>query len=135
MADEVEEKARPWPRIRAALLLIHVIGIALLALPSTRKMRDKDRWDGQRTQGEFALWADRLQKWGVDTDASRLSASLWKAAQTYAQIHETLTAPLKPYVALAGVRPTVGHVSFAATSPGRVTRRHRRGQWFSTLFT
>ncbi len=109
-----------WPQVRAALLLVHVVAVVLLALPSPHRMKDRARWQGQRTQREIALWAERLQGWGVDTDPKRLEAGLWDAAQQYVGLRETIAEPLSPYVAVAGVVQPWGMFRSPQRRPGEL---------------
>jgi len=134
MADETRNKTSRWPHVRAALLLVHVAAIMLLALPSTARLRDRARWKDQRTQREITLWADRLQQWGFDTDPQRLEATLWETAQSYVSTRESLSRPLQPYVAVAGVGQPWGMFRSPQRRPGELHVEIDEGEGFRTIY-
>jgi hypothetical protein len=47
------------------LLLVHLAGVLLLALPSSHRLGDRNHWQSAKQQQEISGWADRL---GVDKD-------------------------------------------------------------------
>lgn len=98
-----KRRARWWRHVRAAFVVFHVLAVLLLSLPSSRKLSDRARWKNQRTQREFALWAQRLKGWGVDTDAARFEKRLWSVSQQYLGLQRIVVIPFQSYDRLGGM--------------------------------
>ena len=88
-----------WPHIRAALLLVHLAGILLLALPSSHRLGDRNHWQKPKQQQEISGWADRL---GVDKDA--FQSFLWDTSQRYLSVRKRLIRPFYVYADYTGSR-------------------------------
>jgi hypothetical protein len=123
-----ESLRQRWPKIRAALLAFHVAAVLVSSFPGSGRLTDRTRWEDQRTRGEIALWAERMQSWGIDTSPERLEARLWSLVHGYVAFRNGLAAPFQPYVDTAGVTQTWGMFRSPQRRPGelRVSIRERK---------
>jgi hypothetical protein len=90
--------------VRAFLLLLHVIAVALMAVPAPEGGMSRAAWKDPTVQGEFDAWVTRLRAWGVPVRRDRFEAQLWEFAVAYTDTRKALLAPFSPYYDYAGTR-------------------------------
>lgn len=90
---------RVWPHLRAIVLLVHVSGMVLMALPSSHLLGDRAHWETPAQQREIGNWADIF---GVDKE--RFQSFLWRVSQHYLAIRKDLVKPFYVYADYTGAR-------------------------------
>jgi hypothetical protein len=123
-----------WPHIRATLVLAHVAGVLLLALPSLRAALDRSAFHDPTVQAELEAWALRFRSLGFDAGAGELEERAYGIAVAWARTRETLVAPFEPYRRYVGIRQP--WVMFVAPQryPARVeVEIEEAGRW-RTIF-
>jgi hypothetical protein len=88
-----------WPHGRAALILLHLVGIFVLSLPTPQRLGSRSHWNQAKQQGELKSWADRL---GLDKE--EFESFLWDTAQIYLQARKRVISPFAKYADYAGTR-------------------------------
>lgn len=91
--------------IIALLVSAHLVVITLAScLEPIGAIDDRAQWDDPATHAEFAAWAERLQRLGVDTSADEVKDALWSPVQALQHGETALLTPLRPYFAYCGTR-------------------------------
>jgi hypothetical protein len=108
--------------------------LLVLSLPASHTMTDRRRWRSQRTQREFALWAERLRGLGLTIDASTLDAQLWSQAQRYAAVRARLAWGFEHYDRLGGMSQGWGMFRSPQRRPGRLRLEVWRDGAFQTVY-
>lgn len=88
-----------WPHVRAVLVLLHLVGILLLALPYSPKLGSKSHWAHPRQQAELERWSERL---GVEHE--RFEEFLWDVSQAYIGVRKRLIRPFYRLADYTGAR-------------------------------
>lgn len=88
-----------WPHLRTLLVLTHLLGIFLLALPYSGKLGSKKHWAKKKQQTEMRAWADRL---GVDKED--FESFLWDLSQSYIAVRKRVVRPFLKYADYTGTR-------------------------------
>ena len=102
-----------WPRLRAALLPVHCLAIALAAIPSMSRTRPIAATDPQFAS-ELHPWA-RL--FGVSDEVFARDAERLRA--NWIEVHDRLIGPFERYLALLGAQQPWGMFSSPNRSPSR----------------
>lgn len=90
------------PRLRAGLLLYHVIAVIVLALP--QGSFNEARWQARGTQADLAEWDTKLKRMGILSQDASFQDQLRTAAKGYAKVRRTLTLPFNDYASAIGMR-------------------------------
>ncbi|MCH9686875.1 MAG: hypothetical protein K0V04_35905 [Deltaproteobacteria bacterium] len=93
-----------WPHIRAVLIGLHVLSLAVLSLPNASAVHDRRRWRTANAQADLEQWTKRLQGWGFDTDKRRLAQSLWSIGGAYLTVQRPIVTPFAWYARVSGSR-------------------------------
>jgi hypothetical protein len=90
------------PKLRAGLLLYHVVAVIVLALP--RGSFSEARWQARGTRADIAEWDTKLKKIGLLSRDASFENHLRSAAKGYAKVRRTLTLPFEDYASVTGMR-------------------------------
>lgn len=96
--------ALPWPQLRAAFVLFHVLMVVVLSLPRPGQLDKPSAWQKPRVQRNFATGTRLLRGLGVPLEDGTLQAYTWDAAQFYLRAQDVLAKPFAPYVRAVGIR-------------------------------
>lgn len=89
----------------AALLVFHVVAVTALAAPSPPSdAGKKSTWDKPMMTGEVAGWAERLTRWGFETDPGALGDALYRGCKSFLDTRRALLEPIRPYARHTGAR-------------------------------
>lgn len=120
---------RWWPHARAALVVAHLVAIALAALPTPSGGMNRAAWSAPTVQAEFRTWSSLV---GMEPKA--FEERLWRAGTAWSSAHEAVTSPLQPYLRATGTlqpwRMFVGPERY----PGRFEVSIRAGDAWRTLY-
>ena len=91
-----------WAHIRAGLVLLHLLAIAIMAFPAPGEGMVREAWKDPTAQEEFAAWTGRLNDWGIAVTQTEFEERLWQVAETYMAVWQGAQRPFKPYYSLCG---------------------------------
>jgi hypothetical protein len=91
-----------WPHIRAVLIVVHLVAIAIKAFPAPGGGMKRGAWKDPTVQAEFDAWRGRLSVVGVDVSAEEFEERLWQFATGYNNGVKSLTGPFDPYYRYCG---------------------------------
>ncbi len=109
-----------WAKIRAGLVLAHVVAVVILTTPGRAALLNGNRWKTANAQDDLQRWANRLRGWGVDTDKERLQRAVWDTASSYASVRDAIAEPFSLYA--DAVQMKQGWAMFASPQrhPGEI---------------
>lgn len=93
-----------WPHVRAVLVALHVLSLVVLSLPDANAVHTRHRWKTANARADLRQWAERLSRWGYDTDEHRLERTLWDTGSAYLRVHQPVVAPFSWYAKVTGSR-------------------------------
>lgn len=89
--------AGAWPRVRAALVGLHVLGVVLMATPSPAVGLRRSLWKEPTVQAEFKAWNERFRAVGFELGQEEMEDLLWDFATSWEKGRSILVAPFVPY--------------------------------------
>ncbi len=93
-----------WEHIRGVLILLHIVAIALMALPAPQGGMKKNAWKEPTVQAEIQAWSSRLNRIGYETTPAELETDLWEIATDFMGVRKTVLRPLQPYARFLGTQ-------------------------------
>lgn len=92
-----------WPHLRAVLIVVHVVGVFVYAMPSVKTIGKKKVWESERSQKSFARWTQRLNGIGFNLEEKSLQSGLWSVAQGYLKTRKRAMKPYRKYIKTFGL--------------------------------
>jgi hypothetical protein len=129
-----QQLQRAWPHIRAALVLLHIVGIMLLALPWSRSLADRGRWKHPHSQRELESWASFARGVGLEMDNSEVEDLLWGITSTYLKVRDVLVSPFARYSICCGTGQGWRMFATPQRKPGQLTIEIEEDGVFRTIY-
>lgn len=117
--------------LRAALLLIALIGHAIYAVPFTSRITRTDIEKPGR-QRDVAAWTKALQAVGLPVTHEGLEQRVIEVTRTISETHDTLKTPYKPLFQLTNTNQQWGLFASATTRPETIVvdvQRRGSDEW------
>lgn len=96
-APQHRGRSRVWPHLRAALVALHVLAVAVLAAPAPVGAMNRESWKEETVQDEIEVWAGRF---GMSPEDFEDWA--WSAASRFMAVRDAVVKPFKPYCKYTG---------------------------------
>lgn len=101
---EPVEPSKPRPRSIALHLvaiygLYHAASIVIGSIPAPFDAKSRTAWSDPTVQDEFALWADRLRRIGLEVSPEKLEETAWQALGIWMRGVEAIGTPFRAYQA------------------------------------
>ncbi|MEQ1507339.1 MAG: hypothetical protein ABMB14_34240 [Myxococcota bacterium] len=109
----------PWADLRAAALLVALIGHGIYALPIPNAVKAEDLEKDWR-QRELGVWRDGLARVGVELTDDELGAWLVSTTTGLHDLHRWLKTPFAPLFDLVGANQAWALFASATTAPDRL---------------
>ena len=90
---------RAWPHLRAAIVAVHCVAIALSALPNPAEGLNRKNWADPTVQAEF----DRYAGW-LGMESMALQDQAYAIAKVAAKSRAAIVEPFDPYLRVLGIR-------------------------------
>ena len=110
-----------WPHVRAALVLFHVVGVMLMALPTPSGYMNPALWTDPNLTSQFDTWAALLTRVGIEMTSEEVKQHSRRTGMAIQTTRQLVLTPFEPYLTAVGARQSWR--LFAA--PGRVPARLR----------
>ena len=88
--------------IRAILITMHLVALALLATPNPSMFLRRSWWELPAAQAELLAWSEALTGLGIEHTPESLKEALWSGFEEIGAVRKKLTRPLRPYVRYCG---------------------------------
>lgn len=129
-------RARWWPQVRAALLLLHLAAVVLAALPAPVGTDRHSAYRTRHAQAELKRVTEQLEGIGVELTPKELEDLLVDTSKQVLTVRKAVLAPFAPYRDLLGTRQ--GYRMFSGTS--RLSDRlhvevREEGAWRTVFLT
>ena len=119
-----------WPHVRAVLIGLHVLSLVVLSLPDAGAVHNRRRWQTANARSDLRQLADRLQRWGLDTDEHRLERTLWDMGTAYLRVQQPIAAPFRWYARVTGSRQAWRMFASPQRHPAELhVDLERNGRW------
>jgi len=129
MNAESDNRWRWWPQARAALIVVHIVGITLSSLPNPA-LAPRSAWQDSTVQAELARWSARLNRAGLETTPETLEHTVWEWLQKYDRVRGPVLAPFEKYHALCGTHQSWAMFAAPHLEPQRLFLEiHEDNQW------
>ena len=104
MLNGKEKWLRAKPQVIAAVLLFHVVGVVLQALPAVSGGMNRKAWKDQTAQAEFHQWADLARSVGWNTTDENFEEFLWDSAHVLMDTRKVILKPWRKYLRATGAQ-------------------------------
>lgn len=116
-----------YARLRAALLLVHFLVVAIVAIPAPTARVNARTWEKPTMRLELERWTRQLNRLGVETTRQELAQRITRWSGNWRAARRTLTAPLRSYLRALGTPQSWYMFTGADRVPQRFALSFRKG--------
>lgn len=129
-------RARWWPQLRAALLLLHLVAVLLAALPAPVGTDRHSAYQTRQAQAELKRITNQLEGIGVELTPKELEDLLVDSSKQILGVRKAILAPFVPYRDLLGTRQDYRMFSGTSRMSDRLHVEVREdGAWRTVFMT